>query len=90
MTDGGGAIVVVAPEIVVPGAPPAAIIETRPPPPGPGPLWYWQPGHWRWDGGRYAWYHGIWVQRPARYREWVAPHWEPHPHGWIFVEGHWR
>ena len=44
-------------------APPAALVEALPPP--PGVYYVWRPGHWRWDGFRYAWVKGHYVRRFA-------------------------
>jgi hypothetical protein len=71
-------------------APPPLRPEFRPAPPGPPRFWYWQSGHWRWNGARYYWQPGVWVHRPHPRAFWVAPHWVHRPGGWFFVEGHWR
>ena len=75
------------------------IVHRGPPPlrhevivarPGPGRLWYWQPGFWRWDGRDYDWVPGRWERRPHPRAVWVAPHWVRRHGDWVFVEGHWR
>jgi len=48
------------------------------------------PGHWRWDGVRYAWEPRHWVERRAGFAHWVPGHWAVGPYGrWAWVEGHW-
>lgn len=68
--------------------PPPPVVEHRGPRPHPG--WVWQPGYHAWEGNRYVWHGGVWVEPPRRGAVWIAPHWV-HRHGqWIFIEGHWR
>lgn len=76
--------------VYVPKAPPAPIAEVQPAPPGPPEEFFWKPGHWRWNGAEYVWHHGVWERRPPRAVEWIPPHWENRPGGWVFVEGHYR
>jgi hypothetical protein len=71
-------------------APPAPLVEVQPAAPGPAEQFIWKPGHWRWDGREYIWRRGEWELRPAHVVEWIAPHWEHHPDGWFFIEGHYR
>jgi len=74
-----------------PPPPPRAAEYVPPPPPGPpGVVYVWQPGHWRWNGHEYVWHHGLWEPRPPKAVEWIAPHWESRPGGWVFIEGHYR
>jgi hypothetical protein len=74
----------------VPAPPPAPIYEVQTAPPGPLELFFWQPGHWRWEGGRYIWHRGIWARRPHPAAVWMAPHWEQRPQGYVFIEGRWN
>jgi hypothetical protein len=77
--------------VIVQRAPPEPLVEVQSSPPGPGELWVWQRGHWRWDGRDYRWMAGRWAERPPHVTEWVAPRWEPHPNGgYVFIEGGWR
>ncbi|HUB28772.1 MAG TPA: YXWGXW repeat-containing protein [Terracidiphilus sp.] len=75
-------------QVVVRIGPPAPIVETRPVRPHPG--WVWQPGYHYWDGNRYVWRGGVWVQPPHPGAVWVAHHWVHRHGGWVLVEGHWR
>jgi hypothetical protein len=75
-------------DVVVRVAPPAAVVETRPAAPGAG--YVWTPGYHRWDGNRYVWVGGTWVQPPHPGAHWVAHRWVRRNGGWVMVEGHWR
>jgi hypothetical protein len=72
-------------------APPPPPAEAPPPPPRQG--FVWAPGYRNWDGGRYVWVQGRWMEaRPGYY--WVPDGWEHHveergPH-WHFAPGHWE
>lgn len=77
-----------AQEVVIRTAPPRAIVERRVPSPGAG--YVWTPGYHRWDGNRYAWAPGQWVQPPRARARWVPAHYARRRGGWVFVEGHWR
>lgn len=70
---------------------------TPPPPPQaemvPAPTserMSWDRGHWRWDGYRYVWVPGHYVERPYAQSVWVPGHWVQRPEGWVWEEGHWR
>jgi WXXGXW repeat (2 copies) len=69
-------------------APPVPIVEVVPAAPGPG--YYWIPGYWIWDGGRYVWRHGYYAIRPGPAAVWVPGHWSHHVRGWYWGPGHWR
>jgi hypothetical protein len=71
--------------IIAPNAPPPPRVEP-PPPPRAGSVW--DPGHWRWAGGRYVWAPGHWRPVRAGYR-WVPGHWVAHGPNWRWVGGHW-
>ncbi len=77
-----------AAEVVVRVGPPAPIVETRVVSPGPG--YVWTPGYHRWDGNRYVWTAGAWVQPPRPHAHWVGHRWVRRNGGWVMVEGHWR
>jgi WXXGXW repeat (2 copies) len=77
-----------AAEVVVRVGPPAPVVETRVVSPGPG--YVWTPGYHRWDGNRYVWTAGAWVQPPRPHAHWVAHRWVRRNGGWVMVEGHWR
>lgn len=66
--------------------PPRPIHEV-PPPPRPG--YVWRAGYHRWDGARYVWVPGEYIEaRPGAH--WVDGHWAHRGGGWVWVEGHWR
>lgn len=73
--------------VYVQKAPPAPRSEVRPAKPNLNAVWI--PGHWQWDGSKYAWKSGRWEKRPGG-KAWVSGHWEKKPRGWVWVPGHWR
>ncbi|MBS2030100.1 MAG: YXWGXW repeat-containing protein [Deltaproteobacteria bacterium] len=75
-------------EVVVEAAPPPPVEEVQPPMPFANA--YFVPGHWWWNGYRYAWIAGRWTARPAGY-VWEAARWEHRPDGrWGWRPGYWR
>lgn len=70
--------------------PPERPVETIPPPPHEHPNWAWHDGYHRWDGNRYVWVPGYYVEPPHAHAHWVRGYWEHRPDGYIWVEGHWR
>ena len=71
--------------------PPAPRAESMPPQPGPD--YYWTPGHWTMESGRYLWVAGFWAQTyaqtappPPRMEDPGVPPSEHHS----WVRGHWR
>ncbi|HUC10888.1 MAG TPA: hypothetical protein VL985_10755 [Stellaceae bacterium] len=83
-TDPGGRPLAVA----APYAPPPERAEIPPPAPTPNSLW--QCGHWAWDGTKYVWAHGSYLQRPTPTANWMPGYWEQDPAGWIWTGGHWE
>jgi len=74
-----------------------AVVTVAPPPPRyevipapPGPVYVWQPGHWRWNGNGYYWVPGHYVSRPYAGAGWVPDHWAASGGGWVFVAGRWH
>lgn len=81
--------------------------RAQPPPPGYAPIppprseivpppprgrVVWQPGHWHWDGFRYVWIAGRYVERRphfGRYAEgrWV---WAPRAGRWVWRPAQWQ
>jgi hypothetical protein len=59
-------------------------------PPPPSAQYIWQPGHWHWDGYRYAWVGGHYVIRQPHYAAYVPGRWEHHGPNWVWVPAHWR
>jgi hypothetical protein len=67
-------------------------VEAGPPPPIPGPPagYVLEPGHWQWDGVRYAWVPRHWVVRQPGWAHWVPGHWFVGATGiYHWVPGHW-
>jgi hypothetical protein len=73
--------------IMAPYAPPPPLVET--PPPAPSTLMAWQPGHWFWNGARYDWLPGHYVERPLGTVNWMPGYWHQAPSGWVWIEGRW-
>jgi WXXGXW repeat (2 copies) len=59
------------------------------PPPAPSPEALWHSGHWGWDGAKFVWKTGRYVERPSPSANWRPGYWEETPNGWIWVEGQW-
>ena len=76
---------------------PAAVVAPRPPPPkraeipppSPSPQALWTVGHWKWNGARYVWAPGKYVERPSPTANWIDGYWEEQPQGWMWTEGRW-
>lgn len=86
----------VAPPPVVVTPPPAVVVSQPPPPPirevrvaAPGPAYVWVPGYWSWQG-RWVWVSGAWRARPHAHAHWIAGHWAPRGHGYVWVGGYWH
>ena len=69
---------------------PAPRVEHVPPPPGPHMVW--EPGHWHWDGVRYVWFGGRYVETRPHYHHWVEGHWvwRPHEGHYVWAPAHWE
>ncbi|MBV9201214.1 MAG: YXWGXW repeat-containing protein [Alphaproteobacteria bacterium] len=75
------------PIVPAPRPPPPRRAEL--PPPAPSPQALWKYGHWRWNGQKYVWVPGLYVQRPSPTANWIPDYWEQGPKGWMWVEGQW-
>jgi hypothetical protein len=73
---------------VAPYPPPPKRAEIPPPPPAADLLWL--VGHWNWDGVKYVWTPGHYVQRPTPSANWLPGYWEQGSTGWQWTEGHWE
>jgi hypothetical protein len=76
-------------QVIIHAGPPPAVIVER-----PGPAlhagWVWIPGYYRWNGMRYVWVPGRWVNPPRRGAVWVPARWVPRGGGYVYVAGYWR
>jgi len=50
----------------------------------------WVGGYWIYESRGYAWMPGHWERPPARYRAFVAPHWQSRSGSYVYVQGYWR
>jgi hypothetical protein len=74
--------------VVAPYPPPPKHAEIPPPAPTADSLW--QCGHWTWNGMKYLWSPGTYLQRPTPTANWMPGYWEQDAGGWIWTEGHWQ
>jgi WXXGXW repeat (2 copies) len=72
---------------VAPYPPPPERAEI--PPPAPSTDLLWLAGHWNWNGAKYAWTPGHYVQRPLPTANWRPGYWDQESGGWLWTEGHW-
>jgi hypothetical protein len=65
-------------------------VEVVPPPPGGRVVW--EPGHWHWDGVRYIWISGHYVERRPHYGHYAEGRWawSPHEGRWVWRPAHWE
>jgi hypothetical protein len=68
--------------------PPPPALRAEAIPPGP-PGQAWEPGHWHWNGGAYAWVPGHYVVRQAGWTHYVHGHWASRGGQWVWLPGHW-
>ena len=70
------------------GPPPPPRAERPPHPPHHFRHAEWMPGHWTWNGRRYIWTAGYYVEgRPNAH--WIPGHWDASPGGYVWTDGHW-
>ncbi len=69
--------------------PPPPRAETRPLPPVAEERLTWEPGHWDWSGGTYAWSPGRWVPLDGHGTRWQPAYWALSPAGCTWVPAHW-
>jgi hypothetical protein len=74
--------------IVAASPPPAKRVEI--PPPAPSAQALWDHGHWSWNGARYVWTPGRYIERPRPDANWLPGYWQQEAEGWVWVEGRWR
>ena len=73
--------------VAAPYPPPAILAEIPPSAPAPNSLWL--VGHWNWNGAKYVWTPGQYIQRPAPTANWMPGYWEQASPGWVWTNGHW-
>jgi hypothetical protein len=80
---------VVGPQNPYPPIPPSRVEVVPKPPVSEDPL-LWQPGHWDFLGGSYAWAAGRWVPRGGHGVNWQDGYWTSNPDGrWVWIPAHW-
>jgi hypothetical protein len=72
------------------GPPPPRVVETVPPVPHEHANWVWVGGYHRYDGNRYVWVPGHYVEPPHPHAHWEEGRWVERNGGWVWVEGRWR
>jgi len=72
-----------------PPGPPGPRVEVIPT--APGARYVWAPGHWRWNGVRYIWVGGRYIERRPGWGHWVDGHWAWRPRfgRWEWEPGRW-
>ncbi len=65
--------------------------ETEAIPKSPGENYAWVKAHWYWDGGRYKWRKGVYVEKRQGYI-WIDGEWERSRKSgwWKYNKGYWR
>lgn len=58
--------------------------------PGPRAGYYWEPGHWHWNGNRYVWVDGHWIAGGPRHGHYVVGHWRWNGARYVWVPAHWE
>lgn len=60
-------------------------------PEAPGEDYAWVKSHWMWDGGKYTWKEGYYIEAKEGY-DWIDGDWERNVKTgwWRFNEGYWR
>jgi hypothetical protein len=69
---------------------PALRAEIIPKPPVSEDQLIWQPGHWDWLGGSYAWTAGQWVPAAGHSANWQFGYWTSNSERqWVWIPAHW-
>ena len=93
-----GAVVLLAATVSAGAHPPPPTYAPIPPPrhevvpPPPGARMIWEPGHWHWNGYRYIWIDGRYVQRQPHYGHYADGRWvwAPGQGRWVWRPAHWE
>ena len=59
-------------------------------PPPPRDRVVWQPGHWHWDGYRYVWVGGRYIESRPHYGHYAEGRWVWHGGRYVWVPAHWE
>ncbi len=71
-----------------PGVPPP-LAERVPAPPAANVPLIWEPGHYNWDGRRYTWSAGRWINRAGHGTLWQDGYWRREGRRYVWIPGHW-
>ena len=72
---------------VAPHPPPPRRAEI--PPPAPSPQALWRFGNWSWNGVKYVWVPGRYIERPSPTANWIPGYWQQTTEGWTWIEDQW-
>ena len=77
--------------VIAPPYPPVPVpyAEIMPKPPVSEQPLIWQPGHWDFANGAYAWTGGAWVLRAGHGTSWQDGYWTQTSGAWVWVAPHW-
>src|SRR6516225_3316967 len=65
-----------ASELAAPAAHPPPPKRGEIPPRAPSPQALWHSGHWSWNGEKYVWTAGRYVERPSPSANWLPGYWK--------------
>jgi len=68
---------------------PAPLTELVPTPPRSSVPLIWRPGHYDWNGSRFVWVPGRWVDRAGHGTLWQDGYWKRRGSGYVWVPAHW-
>lgn len=68
---------------------PPLLAERVPAPPRSAVALIWRPGHYDWDGARYSWIAGAWVERAGHGTLWQDGYWQRDGASFGWVAAHW-
>ena len=68
---------------------PPLLAERVPAPPRASVPLIWQPGHYDWDGARYTWVAGEWIERSRQGTLWQDGYWRRDGAAYAWIPAHW-
>jgi len=76
--------------IQIGSAPPPCPVVVEQPWTAPSPEMIWVAPHYEWNGYRWVWLRGYYMNPPRPTCDWVPGHYENYHHAHYWVEGFWR